>query len=53
MQYSNSQRPSYVISGTGAYAGAAGLFITLGEANLFTLEGGIDFDGRVCVPGTN
>ncbi len=42
----------YVISGTGAYAGAAGLFITHREVNLFTLEGGIEFDGQVCVPDT-
>jgi hypothetical protein len=40
----------YIVGGTGAYAGASGLLHTHGEANLFTLEGGIDFKGQVCVP---
>jgi hypothetical protein len=43
----------YVVSGTGVYAGATGLLITHGEANLVTLEGGIDFDGQICAPEAN
>jgi hypothetical protein len=37
-----------VVGGTGEFAGASGLLHTHGYANLFTLEGGIDFGGQVC-----
>ena len=40
----------YIVSGTGAYAGASGLLHTHGALNAATLEGGIDFEGQVCVP---
>jgi hypothetical protein len=40
----------YVIGGTGAYAEATGLLHSHGAFNVGTLEGGIDFTGKVCVP---
>ena len=40
----------YVVEGTGVFAGATGLLHTHGALNVFTLEGGIDFKGQVCVP---
>jgi hypothetical protein len=40
----------YIVEGTGEFAGATGLLHTHGELNVFTLEGGIDFKGQVCVP---
>jgi hypothetical protein len=40
----------HIVDGTGAFAGATGLVHTHGEVNLFTLEGGIDFKGQICVP---
>jgi hypothetical protein len=40
----------YIVDGTGEFAGATGLLHTHGEANLFTLEGSIDFKGQVCAP---
>ena len=40
----------YIVGGTGAYAGATGLLHTGGAFNVGTLEGGIDFKGKVCVP---
>ncbi len=40
----------HIVDGTGAFAGATGLVHTHGLANLFTLEGGIDFKGQICLP---
>jgi len=40
----------HLVSGTALLAGATGLVHTHGEANLFTLEGGIDFKGQICLP---
>jgi hypothetical protein len=40
----------YIVGGAGAYAGATGLLHTHGAFNVSTLEGGIDFKGKVCVP---
>ncbi len=40
----------YVVDGTGAYAGATGLLHTHGRVNLGTLDGSIQYSGRVCVP---
>ena len=40
----------HIVSGTGKFAGATGLVHTHGEFNLFTLEGGIDFKGQICLP---
>jgi len=40
----------YVVDGTGAYAGATGLLHTHGRVNFATLDGSIQYKGRVCVP---
>jgi hypothetical protein len=40
----------HIVDGTGAYAGATGVLHTHGAFNVVTLEGAIDFKGKVCVP---
>lgn len=40
----------HIVGGTGAYAGATGVLHTHGAFNVVTLEGAIDFAGKVCVP---
>lgn len=40
----------YIVRGTGIYDGATGLLHTHGAFNVNTLEGSIDFSGKVCVP---
>lgn len=39
-----------IVAGTGDYEDASGLLHTHGRVNLGTLEGSIDFKGRVCLP---
>lgn len=39
-----------IVAGTGAYENATGLLHTHGRVNLGTLEGSIDYKGRVCLP---
>jgi hypothetical protein len=40
----------YIVDGTGAFEGASGVLHTHGELDAVTLEGGIDFKGRIYLP---
>jgi hypothetical protein len=40
----------YIVGGTGAYAGATRLLRTHEAFNVVTLEGTIDFKGKICTP---
>lgn len=39
-----------IVGGDGAYEGATGRLQTHGRVNLATLEGAIEFKGKICVP---
>ena len=40
----------YIKDGAGAYEGASGMLQTYGAFNVTSLEGGIGFRGRMCIP---
>lgn len=40
----------YLMDGAGAYADASGMLQTYGAFNVTSLEGGIGFKGRICLP---